>query len=101
MSVDLLAYIKSIEVDDSGSLNLDLGDLQSYIEKNFRSVDDINNALGEDVEKRHVRVRKNTHGSCCQCQTCGEDHDDCIMMKSLDEDELRAKVREALKLNRV
>lgn len=52
--------------------------------------------VGEDLEKRHVRIRKNTHGSCCQCQTCGEDHDECILNRSMDEDELRGKQRQAL-----
>lgn len=23
------------------------------------------------------RIRKNTHGPCCQCQHCGQDYDDC------------------------
>lgn len=52
--------------------------------------------IGEDLEKKHVRIRKNTHGGCCQCQICGEDYDDCIMNRSMDEDELRAKQRQAL-----
>jgi hypothetical protein len=52
--------------------------------------------IGDDLETKHVRVRPNTHGNCCQCQTCGEDHDDCIMHNPMDEDDLRAKQRSAI-----
>lgn len=51
-------------------------------------------AIGEDAASRHIRVRKNTHGPCCQCQICGEDYDDCIMRYVKDEDELRAELRQ-------
>ena len=33
-------------------------------------------ALEAEVGK-WKRIRANTHGNCCQCQACGEDHDDC------------------------
>lgn len=52
--------------------------------------------IGEDREKQHVRVCENTHGNCCQCQICGEDHEDCILNSMLDEDDLRKIQRKAL-----
>ena len=27
--------------------------------------------------RKHEKIRP-THGSCCTCQICGQDHDECI-----------------------
>jgi len=55
-------------------------DLESTIK--MTDVIDILEEYSELKSFRHIETRKPTHGSCCTCQNCGFDNDECVCLSN-------------------